>query len=205
MNVPARALKSFQMLQHKVEFISIVNFVKDHFKKLKKLNQRARFIHELVDEHNKEVFDHPLVQQLSPCKLGCVGCCYTQVSVTKDEAELLAEKIMNGLEVDLERLKIQASVGTNSESYYKIPYSDRRCLFLSEENHCRIYEDRPSVCRTNAVLGTPDQCDTSVSIKPTRLVLTEKADMAIYASFLLSDRNGTLPQMVYEVISQKKT
>jgi Fe-S-cluster containining protein len=204
MKVPVVARNSFQKLQHKVEFIAIVNFVIQHLKKLKKTNQRARFIHEVVDEHNAEVFAHPLVQQLSPCKMGCVGCCHTQVSVTKDEAELLSEKILNGLEVDRERLKLQASVGNNSDAYFKIPYQERRCVFLSDQNLCMVYEDRPSVCRTNAVLGSADQCDTSVSIKPTRLVLTEKADMAIYASFLASERNGTLPQLVQEVLTKKK-
>lgn len=204
MKVPVVARNSFQKLQHKVEFIAIVNFVIEHLKKLKKTNQRARFIHEIVDEHNVEVFSHPLVQQLSPCKMGCVGCCYTQVSVTKDEAELLSEKIISGMEIDRERLKLQAAAGNNSDTYFKIPYDDRRCVFLSDENLCRVYEDRPSVCRTNAVLGTADQCDTSVSIKPTRLVLTEKADMAIYASFLHSDRNGTLPQLLQEVLTKKK-
>ena len=136
MNVPARALRSFQMLQHKVEYSSIVNFVRDRFKKLKKLQYRAKFIHELVDEHNKEIFDHPLVKELSPCKIGCVGCCYTQVSVTKAEAELLVSKITDGMDVNLQRLILQASVGNNSQSYSKIPYADRRCIFLSEENSC---------------------------------------------------------------------
>jgi Fe-S-cluster containining protein len=204
MKVPVVARNSFQKLQHKVEFIAIVNFVIEHLKKLKKTNQRARFIHEVVDEHNAEVFAHPLVQQLSPCKMGCVGCCHTQVSVTKDEAELLSEKILNGLEINRERLKLQAAVGNNSDAYFKIPYQERRCVFLSDQDLCMVYEDRPSVCRTNAVLGSADQCDTSVSIKPTRLVLTEKADMAIYASFLASERNGTLPQLVQEVLTKKK-
>lgn len=196
MNVPAIAKQSFDRLRHQAEFVNIVNFVLSRLGKLKSKIQRARFVHTLVDEYNQEVFAHPLVQQFSPCKLGCTGCCHTQVSVTEDEAELLVQKVQEGVSIDLERLKIQMGAGDDATAFFKIPYEQRRCVFLGEEGGCRVYDDRPSVCRTNAVLGEASQCDTRNGVKPTRLILTPKSDMVIYASYLEGQGGGALPHVL---------
>lgn len=196
MNVPAIARRSFEELKSQNEFVSIVHHVIDRLKKITNKYKRADYIHELVDEYNKEVFSHPLVMQFSPCKRGCTACCHTQVSVTEDEAELLVKRIKSGVVVDQDRLKLQMAAKDDGEAYFKISYEDRKCIFLDEQGGCRVYDDRPSVCRTNSVLGTPDQCDTSVEVRPTRLVRTSKADMVIYGSFYFSESSGTLPHMI---------
>lgn len=196
MNVPAIAKKTFEELRNNAEYISIVHVVLDHLKSLLTSQKRAQYIHSLVDEYNHEVFNHPLVKQYSPCKKGCTACCHTQVSVTDDEADLLVLRIKEGLTVDLERLNKQYEAKNNSDQFYKIKYEDRKCVFLDEEGSCRVYEDRPSVCRTNAVIGDRSQCDTSQSVGPTRLIRTPKADMAIYASFLFARSSGTLSQLI---------
>jgi Fe-S-cluster containining protein len=193
MNVPAIARKTFEELKDQLEYSSIVNTVVDKLSTILSSLDRARYVHQTVDEYNKEVFSHPLVMQFSPCKVGCDACCHTQVSVTADEAELLVQKINSGLDIPIERLRKQMSAGNDSSLYFNIPYFDRRCVFLSEEGSCRVYEDRPSVCRSNAVLGDADQCDTSEAIKPTRLIRTPKSDMVTYASFLQAKESGALP------------
>jgi uncharacterized protein len=200
MNVPAVAQKTYNRLQNNIVFVGIVKFIINRLNKISKPHKRARFIHSMVDEFNVEIFKHELVKQLSPCKMGCTGCCHTQVSVTEDEAQMLADKINNGLKIDRQRLQLQALAENNDAAFYKINYEDRKCIFLGDAGLCSVYEDRPSVCRTNAVLGSSMQCDTSESVKPTRLVLTEKADMAIYASFLFAKSSGTLPNMVKKYI-----
>ncbi len=196
MNVPAIARKTFEQLRNQAEFNSIVNFALEQLTKLFKPHQRARFIHKLIDEYNEEVFSHPLVKQFSPCKMGCSACCHTQVSVTEDEAEILAQKISAGLVVDQNLLKLQSETRDDSSAFFKMKYADRKCIFLDEQGACRVYEDRPSVCRTNAVLGEADQCDTTDSIKPIRLINTHKADMVIYAAYLHSTKSGSLPHMI---------
>ena len=40
------------------------------------------------------------------------------------------------------------------------PHQDRKCVFLNDQNECTIYDDRPSVCRTNTVLSDPAACST---------------------------------------------
>lgn len=201
MNVPAIAKRTFEELRNKSEFISIVHDVVKELQQLSNPISRAKFIHNLIEALNRDVFSNPLVQQLSPCKMGCSACCHTQVSVTEDEAILMAQLVRDGIGIDLNQLELQAQAQNDSDTFYQIPFSKRACVFLDENGACRIYENRPSVCRTNAVLGDNDQCDTRTEIKPTRLVKTSQSDLVIYASFLGAKDSGTLPYMLTKAIS----
>lgn len=202
MNVPGIAKKSFEEFQDHPEHVGIVKKVLKSLKKFTQSLRRVRFIHRNIDEYNKEVFSHPLVKDLSPCKKGCSACCHTQVSVTEDEAELLAHRVRSGLKIDEASMNFLSQAGNDSQKFYDIPFEQRKCLFLGQDGDCRIYEDRPAVCRTNAVLGDPAQCDTRDSIQSTRLVKTPKSDMVIYAAFMFSKSSGTLPYMLARALEK---
>ncbi len=202
MKVPAVANRSFEELSKKPEFMVIVQFIIDKLSKIPFPIKRAKIIHQTIDEFNKEVFAHPLVQQFSPCKTGCSACCHTQVSVTRDEAELLVQRIADGVEINIDKLVQQAKVGDAASDFYKLDYEARGCIFLDEKGLCKVYEDRPSVCRTNAVLGDADQCKTTDGHQQVRLVKTPQSDMAIYASFLYAQESGSLPTMVFKVLDE---
>lgn len=200
MNVPAIAQKTFIELKNKAPAMDLIHFV------LKKLNKnhlpekRARYVHRLVDELNEYIFTNPKVKELSPCKSGCSACCHTQVSVTADEAELLAIRVNEGVEINRDRLAIQMAAQNSTPAWTALTYEERKCVFLDKDQRCSVYEDRPSVCRTNAVIGEASQCDTSEGVKPTRLVKTPEADLAIYASFLNASSGGTLPYMLAKAL-----
>lgn len=196
MNVPAIAKKSFDELRNNPDFMHIVQTVLNKLQKISGHLKRTKLVHQLIDEYNTEVFNHPVVKELSPCKNGCSFCCHTQVSVTEDEAEVLAQRIQEGVKIDRELLDRQMLAGNDPASFFRMNHLDRRCIFLDSNNSCSVYKDRPSVCRTNAVIGESSQCDTSNSIQPTRLVMTKKADMVIYASFLFAQKSGALPFMI---------
>jgi Fe-S-cluster containining protein len=206
MNVPAIAQKTFELLKNQPEFLSISRFVVEHVQKIKNSLEKARFVHNVIDELNKEVFAHPILQELVPCKSGCTACCHTQVSVTKEEAELLNEHLENGLVIDLDLLSKQAQAGNYSQDFFSLSYNERKCVFLGENGACRVYQNRPSVCRTNAVVGEASQCDTRKNPSgELRLVKTQKADMAIYGFFAISSESGTLPSMLAKILSEKKS
>jgi Fe-S-cluster containining protein len=200
--VPAVANKSFEELSKKPEFMVIVQFIIDKLSKIPFSIKRAKVIHQTIDEFNNEVFSHPLVKQFSPCKSGCSACCHTQVSVTRDEAELLVQRIADGVEINIGHLILQAQAGDNASDFYKLDYKERACIFLDENGACKVYNDRPSVCRTNAVLGEASQCMTNDGHQQVRLVKTPQSDMVIYASFLYAQESGSLPSMVYKVLDQ---
>ena len=202
MKVPAVANRSFEELNKKPEFMVIVQFIIDKLSKIPFPIKRAKIIHQTIEEFNQEVFAHPLVKQFSPCKSGCSACCHTQVSVTRDEAELLVQRIADGVEINIDQLILQAKAGDTASEFYKLDYESRGCIFLDEKGLCKVYEDRPSVCRTNAVLGEADQCKTSDGHQQVRLVKTPQSDMAIYASFLFAEESGSLPTMVFKVLDE---
>ncbi|MDO9181420.1 MAG: YkgJ family cysteine cluster protein, partial [Bacteriovorax sp.] len=178
-----------------------------HLKKMASPLERARFVHHIVDDYNREIFAHPIVQKFLPCKVGCSGCCHTQVGVTEDEAELLANRVTEGVKIDFARLEKQVQVGNNPENFYLLSYADRRCVFLGTDDSCQVYNDRPSVCRTNAVLGEASQCspvEGEGEGQTIRLLKTEQADMAIMGSFFMSKESGTLPHMVGKILQQNE-
>lgn len=201
MLVPAIAMKTYNELKNQAKSLAVVQLVLKKLNKLHQGHKRAEFIHRMIDEANQPVFDNPLVKQLSPCKKGCTACCHTQVSVTEDEASLLANKIHSGeVVIDLDRLKVQMKVQNDSSAFFSLPYEQKKCVFLDAEGGCTVYADRPSVCRTNAVLGSADQCDTSSGQKPQRLVKTTEADLVIYASYLHSKKSGALPHLLAKAL-----
>lgn len=164
---------------------------------------RANLIHKNVDKFNNEVLKDPIVQKHLSCKKGCTACCHSQVSVTQEETSLLAELIKEGIEVDLNRLFIQKSAGNSAKDWFQLAFNDRKCVFLNDSGECKIYENRPAVCRTNFVISDPTLCDTSDGVeKPIRLLNTFKSDMVIYAAFSETPKAGALPLMLWEELEK---
>lgn len=208
MNFPAIAKQTYEKLRSQPVFSNITQFIIDHLQKISSPTERARFIHHVVDDYNHEVFAHPLVQKFLPCKVGCSGCCHTQVGITEDEAELLAERINEGLKIDHALLQKQIKAGNSTEDFYLLSYENRKCVFLGADNKCQVYTDRPSVCRTNAVLGEASQCyphESEAEEQTLRLVKTEQADMAIMGSFFMSKENGNLAFMIGKILHKIKS
>ena len=196
MNVPAIAQKTFNELKDRALAMELIQFILKRLNKTHDSVKRARYVHRMVDELNEYIFNDPQVKKLSPCTSGCSTCCHTQVSVNSEEADLLASLVNEGAQINLDRLNIQMATKNSSAAWYALSFEERKCVFLDSENKCSVYADRPSVCRTNAVLGEASQCDTTKGPGPTRLVKTPEADLAIYASYLHSSEGGTLPYML---------
>ena len=98
---PAIALDSYNRLKNNPIYLAITEYVLRSLRFEKSSLKRARFVHELIDDYNKEIMNHPIIMEHSPCKRGCSACCYTEVSVTPDEADLLADRVNKGLNIDL--------------------------------------------------------------------------------------------------------
>ncbi len=195
--MPAIAYKTFQNLSGNNFFKRISDEIIQMFEKQKDLKKRARVLHDEVNKHIKQDTKEASEKNLITCARGCAACCYSQVAVTEEDISLLAEHIENGLEVDFLRLEIQATAQTDPMRWKNLKYEDRRCVFLNDANECRVYQDRPSVCRTNLVVSHPLLCDTkSGTEKPIRLVNTPKADMAIIGSFMASSETGALAPLL---------
>ncbi len=206
MNFPAIAKQTYERLRSHEAFSFITDQLIAELKEIKNAIMRARHFHNRVDELTVDIFSHPIVQNLKGCKKGCSGCCHTEVSVTDDEAELLSNRIKNGINIDYVRLHTQKLAIKNGQNFYSIPFQMRACIFLNEDGHCKVYSERPAVCRTNAVLGTSEQCSTvNGKVKPQTLIKTKEADMAIMGAFLVSNKSGVLADMVWDKLDKDNT
>lgn len=202
MKFPAIAFQTYSRLKNNPKFLALTEFILRTLRPMINPIDRAKLVHQLVDDCNEEMFNNPLVKQYSGCHKGCSACCHTEVSVTPDEAELLAKRVQEGITIDTQKLYVQKQVIESKESFYVLPYSQRGCVFLGDEGECRVYDDRPSVCRTNVVLGDSSQCSTiDGQMQEMRLVKTEQADMVIMGAFMHQHtENGLLPEKLWEAL-----
>jgi len=66
------------------------------------------------------------------CKRGCCACCVDDLTV---------------FEIEAENIRRRHSVLLRSQA----PHPSGRCAFLDADGACRIYQDRPYVCRTQGL------------------------------------------------------
>jgi Fe-S-cluster containining protein len=108
------------------------------------------------------------------CRMGCSGCCHSEVEITTDEASVLLENVLGGVEIDVARLKAQAARERLSPAWAKFWSLENRCVFLSDEGACRIYKDRPSVCRRLLATTPPEACTTAgAAVAPVTILHAE--------------------------------
>lgn len=160
---------------------------------------RAGMVHGVIDSDLKEfsIDSHS-------CRKGCAHCCHLEVTITQDEAVMLAAKVNSGVEVDLDRLRQQASIPAlmdgGDSAWSGLPAQDRRCVFLGVDNLCRIYEARPAACRKYLVNTPPKDCEDP---KGNSAVLSNlSTEIEVSAAYNLGPI-GSLPKLLLEALEGK--
>lgn len=135
------------------------------------------------------------------CQKGCAACCHLEVQITNDDAEVLRESLSNGLKVDLERLR-ELSERKRGDPLWRAGAAPmNRCVFLSSENTCRTYENRPAVCRKAAVISPAIDCST-IGAFPQPLMIP-MAEIVISASLSIEGtRFGSLSGMLQDSLDK---
>ena len=91
------------------------------------------------------------------CKKGCGYCCYLHVDVTAHEAEVILERCKEeGISIDWLRVKKQSIRGYTT--WGNLSMKHKRCVFLSDDNQCKIYSFRPAKCRLMLSVDDPIKC-----------------------------------------------
>lgn len=203
-NIPALAYETYLQFREHPILGNIYRETLERLRRIKNSAIRAKIAQQEVQNYVDEAMAHPLVKKFVSCKKGCAACCHTQVSITEDEAKLLATLVSKGHSIDWHRLHIQAGTKNGAKDFFKLDYNLRRCVFLDGNNACSIYEQRPMVCRTNNVLSEPKLCETMDGKQhPIRMVKTEKANMAMMGAFQANKKNGALPIMLMNIFNKK--
>jgi Fe-S-cluster containining protein len=158
---------------HFVELISNIKDAADRFTaKLLAVSpgiERAMLLHRIMDRELKPASDLPV-----SCRKGCSGCCHYEVEVTQDEGILLAQLVIGGFPLDLERLEVQAQRERKSPEWGKFVSKDNRCVFLGSDGACQVYDYRPAICRKHLVVSPPEACTTEgAQVIPVNIPLSE--------------------------------
>jgi Fe-S-cluster containining protein len=176
-----------------VNLIGYFQYSKEIIEKVPAGPKRAEMIHEKVN-HEIKMFDQTSAQakQIS-CGKGCAACCHIRVGITQDEAKLLAARVKLDTPIDMERLREIAAWPDTFESY-RDNYPKGRCVFLGFDNACKVYDDRPSVCRTYRVVSDPADC---VPDKPKNVkALAVAGAEAVVTAQLTVGPEGSLSRML---------
>lgn len=123
------------------------------------------------------------------CRKGCSFCCHQRIGVSKTEASLLADEVRKGLKIDLDKVRLRSSWSLNE--WIKNP-KDSKCVFLGDEGECRVYNERPLVCRTYHVVSDPALCDGDQKIQ---MYVFAEAE-AITTALLTVDEGGSIDEML---------
>lgn len=123
------------------------------------------------------------------CKAGCSACCHQKVDLGSFEGELITRYLTeHNIEIDARRLKVQTDALAKGPGFYeKLPFEDRRCIFLGPDQRCSIYSVRPLMCRRHFVQSDPAICRTEEFF---RLEMDVNPDVDAYLSAYVT-RNVT--------------
>jgi len=155
-------LEQYQSLLPDDEFISFETEVHrllihytDTLANLSPGAERGRRVHELIEEQNA-ASSHIKTS----CQKGCGACCHLEVEITRDDANILADSIANGVKVDNLRLR-ELAQRVRLDAAWKLGFVEsNRCVFLGADNACRNYRNRPTVCRKHSVISPVSECET---------------------------------------------
>jgi Fe-S-cluster containining protein len=104
---------------------------------------------------------------MASCKRGCVSCCHNLVGASLAEGVLLASRLDEDPALRRDAAAITAALraqlsfisGLDASKPYGYLAAKIPCAFLDPETKdCRVYEHRPTACRTYYVVSDPEQC-----------------------------------------------
>ncbi len=151
---------------------------------------RAAALHQMMDREMKAAASLPI-----SCQAGCDGCCHYEVEITQDEAEILKAIVQDGLPIDRHRLDEQAGRERKGAKWSRLGQAQNRCVFLGQTGSCRIYEDRPAICRKHLVTTPASACTTpGAAVAPVQVLMAEILMSA--AVSLTGATSASLPMML---------
>jgi uncharacterized protein len=180
------------------KMLELYSIYRNQFKKIDL--GRVELINSMIDN---AVSDSP--SKDIQCGKGCAACCHMEVMITTDEAAVLAQRIRAGINIDEVKLELQAEVSEepgHSHFWTTLLTNENRCVFLSDEKTCRIYEHRPSACRKHLVTSSPMECSKPEGLGRVEPYLLTNAELIASAAAAVSKTYGSLPKELKKALSE---
>lgn len=157
----------------------------------KKRRRMIRDLYAAVDHIIKQT--PPDTMKQVKCTKGCAHCCKIPVDVSLSEAEYILNFCkQNNIPIDVEYLKHKAQLIKEDHMFSKY----RNCMFLAEDESCKIYEARPISCRKYLVMTDPIFCDYSKDKAQVQYLSTLQADLIVFGLFAADRETGVFPYML---------
>ncbi|WP_005037721.1 YkgJ family cysteine cluster protein [Holophaga foetida] len=130
---------------------------------------RTRLVHQRVDELIDALVarDHRFGYPSPFCHRGCANCCHELVYCTDEEALRIHEHCAEeGIAIDYAKLARQLEHvetdghldHTGGTTWNDQEEADQSCIFLGPDRACRIWLERPLVCRVHLAEQTDRHC-----------------------------------------------
>ena len=170
----------------KADCLRVLALTVDDLRALPPGPDRAREVHRRVDAAQARfAAQKPQVAKAVRCGRGCAHCCRVWVGVTRDEAALLAERVREGgVHPDRRRLELQRSFAEPAD-FIGRPLEDASCAFLGPDGACRVYADRPSICRTVLMTSDPELCREGDLTTKVSAVINPYSEVVVSAALTL--------------------
>lgn len=189
------------------QLTQMISFYKDqadpHMKDLPSRLGAARAFQKLIDNSLLRLKGTSQMMEVK-CRKGCGHCCKIQVIVSLCEAQyLLAIAEEQGITIDEDLLQKQVLIKDSVD--YMFASKVNRCVFLSDQDECRVYESRPVTCRKYMVVTDPKYCSADQGVQKVATVATIDEDMMHMGLLTADSERGTLSEMLLRALELKKT
>lgn len=128
---------------------------------------------------------------------GCSFCCHIQVVCTMAEAKTIVEYCkQKGISIDKKQIKNQSKIHGDEWIFS----AHKKCVFLSDEGGCKVYDVRPIACRLHNAVTPVELCDTD---KSRGAEVASYVEAHVYsATTALAESTGidTMPKLIYKII-----
>ncbi|MGE5087391.1 MAG: YkgJ family cysteine cluster protein [Bacillota bacterium] len=160
--------------------------------------ERGRKVHDLIEEQ-EQLSSHIKTS----CQRGCGACCHLEVEITRDDAVVLASSLDAGVEIDYAKLRNLSLRKRLDSEWARGVVKSNRCVFLGEDNACRNYQNRPTVCRKHSVISPAVECEKIGGQPVPKLIPV--AEIIMSAAINLPDNQyGSLAKMLQMVLDEQK-
>lgn len=174
-------------------FLKVQEVYKKHLESNDPISVYYNFLQYIIEagELNKS-HEHPEIS----CSKGCGFCCSINVDSFEHEVMYINEIIKEqNIVFDEERLKKQAE----AKNWNDLDPKDKKCVFLGDDNTCRIYDYRPLSCRKHFVVSKPELCNSEKYPCGQVANITFNLTECITSALLNCSESGRFPMLLHKL------
>ena len=160
--------------------------------------QALRALYKAIDDSNTGFNERG--EPKVTCKKGCSFCCNIKVESTQPEVDLIFD-YMRDKKIKVSQKQLEGQIPLTVENHFMSPF--RKCVFLSDEGTCKVYEVRPFVCRNYFSVGDPNECDPDQHPKGGVTTTMNYETFAMYLAVLEANPSESFSKLLLNTLKKK--